>query len=323
MGYSLNEVSGNAAGGPNAWSFTLDLSDPSASTVSGDFSMTSAFFAPRESSTPYVFTVTDGGEFGALTSTNTSTGTYTFTVNRSAVIASGTDQVFTFSVRGTDSGNTFTDSVSVNILICVSRGTMIETDRGDIAVERLRVGDLVRTQDGNFTALRWIGSRRVSRYELRSDDSLRPIRIQKDAFGPRQPRRDLFVSPNHRLFVSDWRAELLFGEAEVLVPAKALVNDLTIRPDKGAVTVEYFHLLFDSHEIIFTEGLPTESFHPGAYSLSELDRDVRDELLHLFPQLAAPEGYGETARIALRPWETKVMMHDMARDEPDIQRIAS
>lgn len=323
MGYTLTEVSGDATGGPNAWSFTLDLKDPSASTVSGDFSMTSAVFGSRESSTPYVFNVDSGGAFGSLTSTNTSTGTYTFTVDRRAVIDSGTDQVFSFSVTGTDNGNTFTDTVSVNILICVARGTMIETDRGEVAVERLRVGDRVRTQDGGFTELRWIGSRRISRTELNADDSLRPIRILQDAFGSKQPRRDLYVSPNHRVFVSDWRAELMFGEAEVLVPAKALVNDLTIRPDEGAVTVEYFHILFDSHEIIFTEGLPTESFHPGAYSMSELDNDVRAELLRLFPQLQDPEGYGETARIALRPWETRVMMADEEANELIEQRAAS
>ncbi|MBV0913530.1 Hint domain-containing protein [Anianabacter salinae] len=307
MGYNLQDVSGNPSGGLNAWAFTLDLTDPSASTVTGDFSMVGTFGGVRESSSPYVFTTLEGGAFGTL-GFNTSTGTYTFTVNRTAVIQSGTDQIYRFSVQGTDGGTSYTDTVTVNILICVTRGTRIETERGEVPVELLRIGDLVRTKDGAFEPVRWIGSRKVSAEELRQSDTLRPIVIQAEALGKGLPRRTLAVSPNHRILLSDWRAELLFGEPEVLAPAKALVNDKTIRRDSRAVTVEYFHVLFDTHQIILTEGLPTESFHPGVYSMSELDEEVREELVLLFPQLARPDGYGKTARIALRPWEAHVLL---------------
>ena len=308
MGYNLQDVSGNPSGGPDNWAFTLDLSNPAATSVTGDFSMTSVLFGTREATDGYGYAVTQGGGFGTL-SGNTSTGAYTFTVDRSAVFASGDNQVVQFNVTGTDNGNTFTDVVTVNILICLSRGTCVDTERGAVPVEALRLDDMVLTHDGPPQPLRWIGSRRLAAAELAAKPHLRPIVIRRGAFGPDMPRRDLSVSPNHRIVLSDWRAALLFGEQEVLVPAKTLVNDRSILCDHGGRAVEYFHLLFDEHQVIYTEGLPTESFHPGSYTLGALDSERRAELAQLFPELAADDGgYGQTARTALRNWEARVLV---------------
>jgi hypothetical protein len=151
--------------------------------------------------------------------------------------------------------------------------------------------------------VRWIGCTRVSGADLRADPSLRPILIAAGAFGENRPARDLTVSPQHRILLDDWRAQLFFGAQEVLVPAKGLINDSTIRYDHEADGVEYFHVLFDRHEIMLTEGLWTESLHPGDYVLREIGGAAREELLRLFPQLTGDEDLTETARMALRPWE--------------------
>ncbi len=200
-----------------------------------------------------------------------------------------------------------TDSVTLNILICVMLGTLIGTPGGLVPVEDLQVGDLVLTVDGRAEAIRWIGSRRLTAGELLRDPSLRPVRIAAGAFGPDRPARDLSVSPQHRVLLSGWRAELFFGEETVLAPAKGLVDDRAVRIDREVDDVEYFHLLFDRHEIILTEGLPTESFYPGPHSLRELDTSARAELLRLFPQLEADEIALDPAGPGLRPWEARLL----------------
>ena len=99
----------------------------------------------------------------------------------------------------------------------------------------------------------------------------------------------------------------MFGEEQVLVPAKSLVNDSTIRRDYDSDDVEYFHVLFDEHQIMFTNGLGTESFFPAGYTLSELSGPVREELLKLFPHLGHGFDYGSSVRPALRPWEARIL----------------
>ena len=119
--------------------------------------------------------------------------------------------------------------------------------------------------------------------------------------------RDLRLSQQHRVLLSDWRAELLFGTAEVLVAAVHLVNGHAIRLSP-CDQVDYVHLLFDRHELIFSEGILTESFRPDGYSLSLLSHPTRQEVLMLFPELAQKTGvYGPTARPCLRAWEARAL----------------
>ena len=109
-----------------------------------------------------------------------------------------------------------------------------------------------------------------------------PIRIRKGALGN---SRDLFVSPQHRMLISDGRAAMLFGEKQVLAPAKQLVNDSTITRHE-VDTVHYVHILFDRHEIIWAEDCLSESFHLSDLSLQTQDEEQRAELLALFPERA-------------------------------------
>jgi hypothetical protein len=98
--------------------------------------------------------------------------------------------------------------------------------------------------------------------------------------------RALLVSPQHRILLTDWRADVYFGEETVLVPAKALINGSSVRQVRPVAGVTYVHLLFDRHEIILSEGALSESFHPGDIGLSALDADQRQELEALFPGLS-------------------------------------
>lgn len=306
MGYNISDQGGQTSASGGTWVATLDLSLSNATTVSGDFNVVPIFGSPSEATDGYTFSALSDPSLGTL-SFNPTDGTYTFTVDWAAVIATGSDQVISFTVTGTSGGSSDADTVVINLLICVARGTLIDTTGGPVAVEDLKAGDLVKTKDGPPQPVRWVGSRKVSKAELRADPALRPIRIVNGALGKGRPGRDLVVSPQHRVFLQDWRAQLMFGEDQVLVPAKGLINDQTILCDNSTDAVEYFHILFDEHQIIYTEGLETESFHPGAYTLSELSESTRAELFRLFPRLRDGDGYGPVAHSVLRPWETKML----------------
>ncbi|MEO0703015.1 MAG: Hint domain-containing protein [Pseudomonadota bacterium] len=214
-------------------------------------------------------------------------------------------------VIGTDEGpgafgNSSIPSSGFSFPICFTPGTMIETAAGPYPVERLRVGDLVRTRDHGLQPVRWIGRTDVASARLATGPQFHPVRIARGALGPDRPTRALTVSQQHRVLLTGWRAELLTGEPEVLAPARHLVNDATIRMDRTVRHVTYLHLLFDGHEVITANGLWTESFFPGAAGLGALEGSVRDEVLTLFPELAAPCAWSG-ARTGLRPWESAVI----------------
>ncbi|WP_353617624.1 Hint domain-containing protein [Roseobacter sp. TSBP12] len=182
----------------------------------------------------------------------------------------------------------------------MTRGTLIDTPEGPKFIETLSEGDLVHTLDEGPQPIRWIGSRRVE-----ATGTLAPIRIKAGALGN---FRDLTVSPNHRMMIRGPKAEMLFGERDVLVAAKHLVNDDTIRCVPGG-TVDYFHMLFDRHQIIFAEGCPTESLYPGQEALGAVDPAARAEILALFPEFEHGTQHTELSRYELKAWEAQALRH--------------
>ncbi|MEM7060066.1 MAG: Hint domain-containing protein [Pseudomonadota bacterium] len=184
-------------------------------------------------------------------------------------------------------------------IVCFTRGTMIETPDGEVAIEDLAEVDLVMTRDNGAQPLRWIGSK-----ALPAHGKLAPVMIKAGAL---DNDRDLQVSQLHRMLVTDWRAELMFGEAEVLATAKHLVNGDTIYVAEGG-EVEYFHMLFDNHEIVTANGAASESFHPGEQGMSWLEEEMREEIFTIFPELRVQlDGYGPAARMSLKAYETRAL----------------
>lgn len=182
---------------------------------------------------------------------------------------------------------------------CFVRGTMIETRHGDVAIESLAKGDLVLTADHGYQAVRWIGSTTVSGLGKSA-----PILFRKGVLGN---HKDLQLSPAHRVVLKGWQAELLFGAPEVLVSAAALVNDRSVTVRKTD-KVTYYHVMFDQHEIIYSNGASTESFHPGEADVSLMAKAARGEILGLFPELQySGHAYGPAARAALHPYEAQLL----------------
>lgn len=158
---------------------------------------------------------------------------------------------------------------------CFVAGTLIKTPDGPRLVEDLCEGDLVTTMDNGAQPICWVGKRTVA-----GAGDFAPIRFAKGALGNDAP---LLVSPQHRMLIEGWRAELLFGEDAVLVAAKHLVNADTVHVQPMR-EVTYHHLLFDGHEIVYSNGAPSESFHPGE-TILDGDEALRAEIAVLFPEL--------------------------------------
>lgn len=171
---------------------------------------------------------------------------------------------------------------------CFAQGTLIETMFGPRAVQTLRVGDMIATRDNGMRWLSWIGSVHLDGAKLDLAPNLRPIRVAAGALGGRLPRRDLVLSPQHRLLVRSTLAQKLFGADEVLVAVKHLVGLPGIGPAPlAAEGVTYWHLLFDGHEVLRAEGAWAESLYLGPQALHGVGEAGRREILALFPHVRA------------------------------------
>jgi Hint domain len=190
---------------------------------------------------------------------------------------------------------------------CFTPGTMIRTPAGPRRIEDLQVGDAVVTRDHGPQNLRWLGRVTVPGAALDVRPTLRPVEVLPGALGEGLPDRRLVLSQQHRLLISGWKAQMLFGTDEVLVAVRDLINDRTIRLcQPGEVT--YLHLLFDAHEVIWADGVETESLFPASLDRMAIPPAQLAEIEALFPEvLIDPSTYGRTARPCLKSWEGRVI----------------
>ncbi len=220
----------------------------------------------------------------------------TFTVSTDADIE---EVSFTYGIESS-TGLTDVGFVTVNTIPCFVAGTMIRTPDGEKPVEQLVPGDLVITYDDGPQPVRWIGRKSVSAF-----GNFAPVHISRGVFGR---HRDIWVSPQHRVLVSNSYAELLFGEGEVLIAAKDLVDGRDVCIREGGV-VDYVHILFDRHQVVFSNDLATESFLPGPQTLHSFENEILQEIRTIFPELDLETGlgYSPAVRRTLRKHETRVL----------------
>ncbi len=172
---------------------------------------------------------------------------------------------------------------------CFASGTLIETAHGAVPIETLKVGDQIRTYDDGVQPIRWLGSCTVSRARLDTQPNLKPVLIRADSLGTGYPKQDLIVSPQHRILVRSAVAKRIFGCTDVLIPAKKLLSldGIDIQHDNPN-GVEYWHMLFDDHHIIWSNGAPSESLFTGLEAMKALPAKSRAEIKELFPEICAP-----------------------------------
>jgi type VI protein secretion system component Hcp len=132
---------------------------------------------------------------------------------------------------------------------CYCPGTLILTDRGEVAVETLSIGDVVMTMSGAARPIKWIGRRSYAgRFAFGQKDIL-PVCIKAGALDENTPRRDLWISPHHAMFLEG-----------VLIEARDLVNGVSIVQAETVDKVEYFHIELDTHDVLVAKGAFSESF---------------------------------------------------------------
>ena len=275
-----------------------EVTGPSVLTIlAGQTSTSGQYTASKAPATWSVAVQNDGAlDAGEYTVTVSALGLVTVTLLPGATIPPTGVTMSLVVSASSGNGNGNNDSLIVSVQIdadavpCFVAGTLIDTETGSRPVEELQVGDRVLTHDGNSKKIRWVGSRRLDSQSLRNFPNLRPVLIKRDALGQGRPKRDLYVSPQHRIFICGWRAELLFGEYGVLVPAVHLVNDQTIIRSPSNKPVMYYHFATEQHQIVFANSLPAETLYPGDMALSTVTHSDALELLTIFPELLDPSG---------------------------------
>lgn len=192
---------------------------------------------------------------------------------------------------------------------CFTQGTLIATPRGELPAELLKAGDKVVTRDNGIQEIRWVGQNALSWRELQMMSYLKPVLLREGALGHGLPERDMMVSPNHRILVSNELTALHFDEPEVLVAAKHLIGGLGMH-EVNSFGTTYIHFLFDRHEILLSNGCWSESFQPEDYSLKGLGNAQRSEIHELFPELKTPKATGRfgAARRILSRAEARLLV---------------
>ncbi|MGB1236461.1 MAG: Hint domain-containing protein [Planktomarina sp.] len=195
-------------------------------------------------------------------------------------------------------------------IICFTGTAMITTPNGLKSAADLRPNDTVITKHNGPQPIRWIGHRRISGARLHVMPQMRPIRIKAGSLGAETPLQDLLVAPYQRVVVRDQVALDLFNTKEVLVAAKDLINGRSIYPEPRTQEVMYHHILLDRHEVLYTNGVMTESCHPSQLDMLELEDKQRQELFKLFPNLEWNEdSYGDEALRSLSTSEAALLRH--------------
>jgi len=202
------------------------------------------------------------------------------------------------SLQSNNNGGSYFQQVAPNngSIPCLTKGTRVLTDLGDVNVEDLEPGMRLLTIDQSYAPVQLVLSAAVTRQDLLMNEKLAPVRIMAGALGRGLPKVDLLVSRQHRMLVTSRIAERMFGACEVLVAAIRLTALPGIFVDRSVGDVVYYHLLLDRHRVIFAENAPTESLYIGEQTISTLLAEVVEEISTLFPQVVQPGFTPEPAR---------------------------
>lgn len=200
--------------------------------------------------------------------------------------------------------------------VCFCSGSDIATPSGPRKVETLAAGDMVLTDGGEARQVIWVGCSRQTQESLLRHPNLRPGVIPAGALSPGLPLADLHLSPQHRIVMQGPTCELLFGTDTVLVAVKFLVGTLAdVAPVTGPV--DYFHILLEDHDMLVSNGLPTESFQPARRTIDVMDDVTRSTLEGVLGALGAEEMLTRKDHYqSLKQPEAQVLLDRICRQTP-------
>ena len=132
---------------------------------------------------------------------------------------------------------------------CYAAGTRILTARGEVTVETLRVGEMMCVlRTGGLLPIVWLGQRQLRPHLHPHPQDLHPVRVAAGALADGVPTRDLWLSPEHAVF--------LHG---VLVPIRTLINGTSVT-QVAAREITYWHVELPRHDMLLAEGAWSESY---------------------------------------------------------------
>lgn len=131
----------------------------------------------------------------------------------------------------------------------VAAGTLIRTPDGDRPVEDLAPGDLVDTAANGPQPLSYI-----ARFAPEA-----AVIVDSNILGNGRP---LTLSPEARVQVSDWRAELFYGRPSVILSVETLIDGVAVR-HAPQVPEQMFALSFRTPQTVIAEGTACACATPG------------------------------------------------------------
>jgi Hint domain len=157
---------------------------------------------------------------------------------------------------------------------CFLKGTLIDTPDGQKKIEDLLIGDLVTTIGGAARPVQFISAYSYKKADPSRDwvEDVKPVVVRKSAISDNVPSRDLSMTRAHALYLDG-----------MLVPVCNLINGSTIVVDdaEDLSELEYFHVKFESHDVIYAEGAACESM----LTVSESAKNFADYYrAHGFPE---------------------------------------
>ncbi|WP_165354682.1 Hint domain-containing protein [Tropicimonas sp. IMCC6043] len=176
----------------------------------------------------------------------------------------------------------------------LTRGTLIATEDGPIAVEDLHPGAMLRTVANGPQPLLWIGSTQIDvDTERRSGPApLRLTRFAAESFGVGRPAPDLLLGPRARILYRSPRCQEMLGTSQAFAPAHGFIDGDSAVEITPFAPVRLYHLALHGQQVILANGIEVESYHPGPQVESLADRATCEALRELFPHVERLDGFG-------------------------------
>ncbi|MBY6057407.1 Hint domain-containing protein [Leisingera daeponensis] len=182
-----------------------------------------------------------------------------------------------------------------NAFSAFTRGSLVETAQGPIAVEDLLPGDEILTRDGGSQPLLWIG--RTSVLPGRGGSRSRGCTLTSfmaDSLGLQKPSASLVAGPAARLLRTPPHMQGC-GDGQLLTLASEFQDGMSIFETAPPAPVDLCHLCLPRHAVITVGGLAFETYHPGPDALKLASYAIKTLFLNLFAHADSIQGFGPLA----------------------------
>lgn len=174
-----------------------------------------------------------------------------------------------------------------------TRGSLVETSQGPLAIEDLLPGDEVLTQDGSSETVLWKGSVTLIPGREDSRGRTRPLtRIMADTFGMQKPMSGVIAGPAARLLGAPAHLRHLNGGLPMLTPVHEFQDGMSVIETLPPTPVELFHICVARHSVIRVDGLQFETYHPGINAVRMISHSLRSIYLNLFSHIESLGDFG-------------------------------